>query len=73
VDDGKRWVTEMKESENKKSKNIQLLPGAGVFLFIVVYVNIRHNHDMNAIDWLVILAGIIFFVIALIKHRRDKI
>jgi hypothetical protein len=63
----------MQESENKKFKDIQLLPGAGVFLFIVVYVNIRHNHDLNAVDWLVILAGIIFFVFAFIKHRRDKI
>ncbi len=63
----------MKESESKKSKNIQLLPGASVFLFIVVYVNIRHNHNMNAVDWLVILAGIIFLVFAFIKHRRDKI
>ena len=62
----------MKHSENKNSKKLQLLPGAGVFLFIVVYVNIRHNHEIDIIDWTVITCGVIFFIFALLKHYKDK-
>ncbi len=63
----------MHESVSKKSSlAARLLIGSGIFLLIVLYVNLRHNYEMNLIDWAVISPGLIIFIYALIQKFREK-
>ena len=62
----------MDNQKNTKFKKTKLLPGAIVFLGLVLYFNIRFEHEMDMIDWAVILIGLIYLIIALLKdHRRN--
>ena len=49
-----------------------LLPGSFAFLFLVVYINIRHNTEMNFIDWGVIILGFLMFTYALWHRFRRQ-
>ena len=58
--------------KNIKFNKTKLLPGAIVFLGLVIYFNIRFENEMDMIDWVVILIGVIYLIIALLKdHRRN--
>jgi len=62
----------MDNQKNTKFKKTKLLPGAIVFLGLVLYFNIRFENEMNMIDWAVILIGVIYVIIAMLKdHRRN--
>jgi len=60
----------MDNQKNTKFKKTKLLPGAIVFLGLVLYFNIRFENEMNMIDWAVILIGVIYLIIALLKDYR---
>jgi hypothetical protein len=60
-------MNNQKSTEFKKTKH---LPGAIVFLGLVLYFNIRFENEMNMIDWAVILIGVIYLIIALLKDYR---
>jgi uncharacterized membrane protein YesL len=60
----------MNDQKNTKFKKTKLLPGAIVFLGLVLYFNIRFENEMNMIDWAVILIGVIYLIIALLKDYR---
>ena len=62
----------MDNQKNTKFKKTKLLPGAIVFLGLVLYFNIRFENEMDMIDWAVILIGVIYVIIAMLKdHRRS--
>jgi len=62
----------MNNQKNVKFKKTKLLPGAIVFLALVLYFNIRFENEMNMIDWAVISLGAIYVIIAMLKdHRRN--
>ncbi len=62
----------MDNQKNTKFKKTKLLPGAIVFLGLVLYFNIRFENEMDMIDWAVILIGVIYVIIAMLKdHRRN--
>jgi len=61
-----------KSIKNKSSLASRLLIGSGIFLFIVLYVNIRHNYEVSLIDWAVISLGIIVFIYAVIQKIKEK-
>ena len=62
----------MDNQKNTEFKKTKLLPGAIVFLGLVLYFNIRFEHEMDMIDWSVILLGLIYVIIAMLKdHRRN--
>ena len=50
----------------------KLLIGSSIFLFIVLYVNLRYSYEMNLIDWVVISPGIIIFIYAVIQKIKEK-
>ena len=60
----------MLNQKNKKFKKRELLPGAIVFLGLVLYFNIRFEHKMDMIDWAVILLGVIYVIIATLKDKK---
>jgi len=62
----------MNYQKNVKFKKTKLLPGAIVFLGLVLYFNIRFENEMDMIDWAIILIGIIYVIVAMLKdHRRN--
>ncbi|MGB5850121.1 MAG: hypothetical protein WBH40_16655 [Ignavibacteriaceae bacterium] len=62
-------MNNQKSTEFKKTK---LLPGAIIFVGLVLYFNIRFENQMDMIDWAVILIGVIYVIIAMLKdHRRS--
>ena len=62
----------MENQIDNKFKKTKLLPGAIVFLGLVLYFNIRFENEMDMIDWAVILIGVIYLIIALFNdHRRN--
>lgn len=50
----------------------KLLIGSSIFLFIVLYVNLRYSYEMNLIDWVVISPGIIIFIYAVTQKIKEK-
>ena len=60
----------MNDQKNTKFKKTKLLPGAIVFLGLVLYFNIRFENEMDMIDWAVILIGVIYLIIAMLKDYR---
>jgi uncharacterized membrane protein YesL len=56
-----------KKVEFKKTK---LLPGAIVFLGLILYFNIRFENEMDMIDWAVIVIGVIYLTVAMLKDNR---
>ncbi len=61
-----------KSAKSNSSRASRLLTGSGIFLFIVLYVNLRHSYEMNWIDWAVISLGIIIFIYAVIQIFKEK-
>ena len=62
----------MDNQKNTKFKKTKLLPGAIVFLGLVLYFNVRFENEMDMIDWAVILIGVVYLIIAMLKdHRRN--
>ncbi|MEJ2616847.1 MAG: hypothetical protein P8Z35_17975 [Ignavibacteriaceae bacterium] len=62
-------------SKSLKTNSIlasKLLIGSGIFLFIVLYVNLRNSYEMKLIDWVVISPGIIIFIYAVIQKIKEK-
>jgi uncharacterized membrane protein YesL len=60
----------MDNEKNTKFKKTKLLPGAIVFLGLVLYFNIRFENEMDMIDWVVILIGVIYLIIAVLKDHK---
>ena len=62
----------MNEPKPRKPRKAQLLPGATFFLAMVIYFNIRMENSVEFVDYAVLAAGAIFFLLALywrIKFR----
>ena len=51
-----------------EKKPDSLLTGASVFLALVVYFNIRADHEMTIVDWGVIGFGVLFFAFAVVRR-----
>jgi hypothetical protein len=60
----------MDNQKSTKFKKTKLLPGAIVFLGLVLYFNIRFENEMDIIDWAVVLIGVTYLIIAMFKDRR---
>ena len=52
-----------------KKKKRSLLQGAGIFLFLVLYINLRHGVQ-SQVDWIVIIFAVVFFLFAGFKHFK---
>ncbi len=62
----------MDNEEKNFVKASNILTGTGLFMFFIIYINLRSSHIMNLVDWgIVILAGIIFCY-GLIKLFKAK-
>lgn len=56
------------EPEKGLRKKRSLLTGAALFLALVIYFNIRSPDPTQAVDWLVIGFGVLFFAFALVRR-----
>ncbi len=61
-----------KEQKNTSSNESNLLVGSGLFLFLVIYFNLRSNYEMNVIDYTVIIFGVLFVIYALVQKFSTK-
>jgi len=57
---------------NTIPKKKKFLPGAMVFLGLVLYFNIRFSHNMTLVDWAVVLLGVAIFVFAFIRDNQNN-
>jgi len=62
----------MTANKDEESRKKSLVPGALVFLVLVIYFNIRSEHMMTSVDWGVIAFGVLFFGFAVVRRFQDK-
>ena len=61
-----------KTAEQSNQKRTSLLIGASIFFFMVLYFNIRGEHKVEILDWIVIGIATILFIFALINKFKNK-
>ena len=56
---------------NSKQKKMKFLPGALSFFGLALYINIRGDHSMETLDWLVVVFGAFFLIFASWKDLKN--
>ena len=66
---GETMAADRNQSSKKEGS---LIPGASIFLSLVVYFNIRSDHVMTVVDWGAIVIGVLFFTIAMFRRFQSR-